>query len=391
MPPAAQPDGEGDTVIRCTRCCIPDTRPDTYFDDAGVCSACLTAERAQQANAAADWGARKRKLADLLETHGSRVTGAEFDCIVPSSGGKDSTAQVVALRDLGAKVLVVTATTCHLTRLGRANIDNLARLATTIEVTPDRSVRAKLNRLGLRIVGDISWPEHVSIFTTPFKVAAMLGIPLIFYGENPQAAYGGPPGTDEALTMTRRWVSEFGGFNGLRPQDMIGQDGITAADMAPYMLTNAERDWCTTQAQAHFLGQYLGWDSHANALTACRNGFTFHIPSRANYWPHENLDNAQTGIHDHMMFRKYGYGRACAQVSVDVRNGVMGREQAMQIVLERDGILPMVYADVPLSVALDRISMTFDELAAVMDDFTSWEAVVASRTKAAQEMVGLRV
>jgi hypothetical protein len=35
-------------------------------------------------------------------------------------------------------------------------------------------VRAKLNRLGLELVGDISWPEHVSIFTTPFEAVAGL-------------------------------------------------------------------------------------------------------------------------------------------------------------------------------------------------------------------------
>jgi hypothetical protein len=34
---------------------------------------------------------------------------------------------------MGAKPLVVTAVTCHLTPIGRANIDNLARYATTIE------------------------------------------------------------------------------------------------------------------------------------------------------------------------------------------------------------------------------------------------------------------
>ena len=35
---------------------------------------------------------------------------------------------------------MVTATTCHPTEIGRANISNLARYATTIEVTANRTV-----------------------------------------------------------------------------------------------------------------------------------------------------------------------------------------------------------------------------------------------------------
>ena len=167
-----------------------------------------------------------------------RTRAAAPDCVecpevyvgnagVTMYGGKDSTYQALTLLDLGADVTVVTATTCHLTEIGRANIENLARYAKTIQVTPNRTVRAKLNRMGFVLVGDVSWPEHVAIFTTPFRIASVLGISLIFYGESPQNQYGGPIGTEEANKLTRRWRSEFGGFLGLRPSDLVGQEGIT--------------------------------------------------------------------------------------------------------------------------------------------------------------------
>ena len=138
---------------RCKLCLIPDTRPDTHFED-GICSACRTYQKRLEI----DWVKHRQELLDLLERHKGK---REFDCIVPSSGGKDSTWQVLTLLGLGAKPLVVTATTCQLTPIGRRNIDNLARHATTIEVSPNKTVRAKLNRLGLELVGDISWCEHV--------------------------------------------------------------------------------------------------------------------------------------------------------------------------------------------------------------------------------------
>lgn len=342
-------------MIRCLRCCIPDTRPDTAFVD-GVCSACISYAK----RPVIDWEARKRELLQLLDQHGGR-------CIVPSSGGKDSHYQVLTLLALGADVTVVTATTCHLTHIGRRNIDNLARYARTIEVTPNRSVRAVLNRLGLALVGDVSWPEHVSIFTTPFRIAQALGITLLFYGECPQTEYGGPLGTEEAKQLTRRWRSEFGGFLGLRPADMVGQEGITERDMQDYTLPKEDK------AEAYFLGQFIPWDSHRNAEVSKAAGMEQSCPSAANWWAAENLDNAQTGLHDYFGFLKYGYGRAAAQLSVDVRAGVLGRETALQWVQRWDWVFPEVYAGVPVGEVLERIGMSRRELMEVADRFTNWD------------------
>ena len=349
---------------RCLQCLLPDTRPDTPFLN-GVCAACI----AYAARPKIDWQAREEALQALLararET--AKARGNHFDVIVPSSGGKDSTAQVLMLKERGARVLAVTATTCHLTPIGRANIDNLARHATTVEITPNRTVRAKLNRLGLELVGDISWPEHVSIFTTPFRVAAQVGIPFIFFGENPQSAYGGPFEAQDAQQMTRRWVSEFGGFLGLRPADLVGQAGLTADDMADYTLAGVQIDGI----EAHFLGQYLPWDSHENAAKARAAGMLQAIPSAANVWEHENLDNAQTGLHDAMMARKYGYGRGCAQISVDIRAGRISRANAMDWVKHFDGLFPFNYADVGVDETLGRIGMTLMDLKPLLERFTN--------------------
>ena len=369
---------------RCTRCVMPDTRPDTSFIN-GVCSACLSYDKRKLT----DWAAREKELLRILET--SPRNGSGYDCIVPSSGGKDSHWQVLKLLRLGVRPLVVTATTCHLTSLGRKNIDNLARYATTIEVSPNKSVRRSLNRLGLSLVGDISWPEHVSIFTTPFRMACDTGIPLIFYGENPQEAYGGPQGADEAKEMTRRWVSEFGGFLGLRPTDMIGQEGITEADMVDYMPPSSERVE-KLGLRAYFLGQFYEWDSGRNARMAAQAGLKTlydRVPGPGNYWEAENLDNAQTGLHDHLMYRKYGYGRTAAQVSVDVRAGAHTRERALQFVKDRDGVFPHVYMGVSIEQVLKRIEMDIGELDEILERFTNWElfAEVKDRRPILKEFV----
>lgn len=351
---------------RCTRCLMPDTRPDTAFVD-GVCSACLS----HDAQFKIDWIQRERDLEVLFERQKPNDSG--FDCIVASSGGKDSHAQVLALLELGVRPLLVTATTCMLTELGRKNIDNLKRYAPTIEVTPNQEVRALLNYYGLTLVGDISWPEHVAIFTTPFRIATAIGVPLIFYGENPQSAYGGPIGADKARQMTRRWVSEFGGFLGLRPADMVGRGGITWEDMREYAFPD-DKALRKAKVEAHFLGQYIGpWDGQKNAHIAHAAGFQWGMPHQGNWWAHENLDNAMTGIHDWMMYRKYGYGRACAQLSIDIRFGRISRDKALGILEHLEPRFPNVYAGVPIEAILERLVISRTALMEIIEKFTNHE------------------
>jgi N-acetyl sugar amidotransferase len=339
---------------RCNKCAMPDTRPDHVFEN-GVCPACRVRDLE------VDWEEREKRLLELLDRHQGEV-------IVPSSGGKDSTYQVIRLLELGANPTIVTATTCHLTPIGRRNIDNLSRYATTIEVSPNKTVRAKLNRFGLEWVGDISWPEHAAIFSTPFRVAAEMGIDLIMYGENPQNQYGGPRGTEEAQIMTERWTQEFGGFLGLRTSDFYGVEGIRARDMQDYELPPNLHG-----IEAHWLGQYERWDSRRNARVAEKAGMEQHKPCPANWWNAENLDNAQTGLHDHMMYRKYAYGRGATQIAVDVREGIVERGAALRWIHEHDGMFPFEYAEVRIDEVLDRIDMAEDQLADILNQYTNWE------------------
>lgn len=342
-------------MILCKRCIMPATRPDTPFYD-GICAACISYEKRKDI----DWAERKEHLHALLGRHKGRKP---YDCIVPSSGGKDSTYQVLTMLEMGMNPLVVTARTCHLTAIGRANIDNLARYAPTLEVVPNMTIRAKLNVLGTKLVGDISWPEHVSIFTTPFRVAAMTGIKLIMYGENPQDQYGGPDGADQAAQMTARWRSEYGGFLGLRPSDLVSALYVTERDMVDYALPPEEQ---LKGVEAHFLGHYIPWDSWRNARKAGEAGMVCQRPHPSAYWPWENLDNAQTGIHDWQGFLKYGYTRGQAQISVDIRAGLLDRDagfDAMRdLVRKGSGSLPDSYAGEPREWVCCRIGTTREQL-----------------------------
>lgn len=346
---------------------MPDTKPDLHFDENGVCNACRNfAEREE-----IDWDSRRMELDSILERY-RRVDGSNWDCIVPVSGGKDSTFQTIRVLQLGLNPLCVTATTCHLSDIGRKNIENLKNLGVDyVEFSPNKVVRRKLNRIGLMQVGDISWPEHVGIFTIPVRAAVQYDVPLIIWGENSQNEYGGPAQAAENDVLDRRWLEEFGGLLGLRVTDLVGLEGIEERHLIPYSYPTDDQ-LKRVGVTGLFLGYYMPWDGYSNALLAQATGFTT-LPntvegSVVNY---ENLDNYQTGIHDYFKFLKFGFGRASDIASLHRRRGRISREDGMAMVREHDGKFPWTYLGKPIEEILREIDMSVDEFIQACDRFTN--------------------
>lgn len=351
----------------CKRCVMPETKPDLYIDEEGICNACRSYERRQEV----DWGKRKQELLAILERYRSK-DGSNYDCIVPVSGGKDSHFQTIRMLELGVNPLCVTATTDKLSDIGRHNIENLKRQGVDyVEVTANPLVRHKINRLALTQVGDISWPEHVTIFTIPVRIAVQMNIPLIAWGENSQNEYGGPAAAAENNVLTRRWLEEFGGLLGLRVSDLIGQDAIEAKHLLQYTYPTDE-ELTRVGVTGIFLGYYFPWDGYRNALFSQAHGFkTYHKPVEGSLVNYENLDNVQTGIHDYFKFLKFGFGRATDLACLHIRRGRLSREDALKLVKMHDGRFPWFYLGVPIEEVLKEVDITLDEFIQVCDRFTN--------------------
>jgi N-acetyl sugar amidotransferase len=350
----------------CTRCLYPDTKPDLWFDERGVCSACQNYER----RAAVDWEARQAEFRAVAGRY--RRDGSNYDCIVPVSGGKDSTYQTIRLLEAGLTPLCVTSTTCSLSDIGRRNIENIKRLGVDyMEVTTNPRVRRTLTRFCLRNIGDISWPEHVTIFTIPVRLAVQLDIPLIVWGENAQNEYGGPAAAAENNVLTRRWLEEFGGLLGLRVSDVIGQDGIRPHDLIQYTYPS-DAELARVGVTGIFLGYYYPWDGYANALMAQAHGFeTFGHAVEGSLVNYENLDNHQTGIHDYFKFLKFGFGRATDLACLHIRRGRLTRQDGLDAVRRLDGLFPWDYLGKSLAEILAPLEMSVDEFIRLCDKFTN--------------------
>jgi N-acetyl sugar amidotransferase len=351
----------------CTKCLLPATKPDLFFDSEGICAACV----AYASRSDIDWKFREASFIELVKEVNKKHPSS-WDCIVPVSGGKDSTAQVLKMLELGFNPLCVTSTTCDVSELGRFNLQNIKNLGVDlVEFSPDPILRRKLNRIGLEQVGDISWPEHVGIFTIPVRAAVQYKVPLIIWGENSQNEYGGPASDAENNTLTRRWLEEFGGLLGLRVSDLHEVFGISPKKLNSYIYpTDAELK--EAGVTGLFLGYYFPWDGVSNYLLAQANGFkSFGKTIEGSMVDYENLDNYQTGIHDYFKFLKFGFGRATDIVSTHIRRGRITREQGLQIVKKLDGCYPSTYLGKPLEDIIKPLELTLAEFDELCERFTN--------------------
>lgn len=345
----------------CTTCLYPETKPDIWFDYNGECSACNAYKNRKNIN----WEERDSLFKKLVQTQKDKRL--PYDCIIPVSGGKDSTYQAIKCRDMGLHPLLVNAETCHLSSIGRRNLNNLVSLGfDLVTVSVDRGLRRELNKYALEMVGDISWPEHVLIFTVPIREASARGIDLIIYGENPQNEYGGPIANQGTDYLDRRWLAEFGGLNGLRLTDVI--------DVFEHYKRNKFTQFMypVQSVKSIFLGHFYPWDGAANAEVAIQNGFELYYPCvEGSGFDYENLDNYQTGIHDYFKYIKYGFGRATDICSNRIRRGLMSREDGLKHCYEWDGEFPYTYLGRYLEEVLKPIGLTYHQFIQISKQFVN--------------------
>ena len=362
-------------LIRCKRCVATNSRPEQVIDKNGICNACLSFEKKKKI----DWNKRKKLFEVEIAEAKKLSTKDNWDCIIPSSGGKDSTAQAFIVKEFGLNPLIVTATTCDLSEIGRKNIENLKKSFDTIEISPQKEVRKKLNKICLETLGDISWAEHVAIFTQPIQIAAKLNIKLIFYGEQPQFEYGGPIRPD-ANIMDREWMEEFGGFLGFRVSDLINHYGFKRKELLPYIYPD-QNIIKEKKIKAIFMGYYFDWNNQENYKISERNGFTpFKNTIEGGNLSYEKIDNHQHGIHDYFKYLKYGFSRSTDQASWMIRQNIISREEGIKLVKENDGKYPSSYLGKKLEDILKEIDMTIKEFDEICERFTNKEIFMCDQS-----------
>lgn len=316
----------------CSNCILPDTRPNLEIMEDGVCNACHSwSDKKNEI----DWAARHDDLLKLIEE--TKKCAASWDCIIPVSGGKDSTWQVIKALEYGLKPLCVTWRTPARNALGQKNLDNLVSLGVDhIDFTINPDVERRLTVETFKRAGSLAIPMHMALFAIPLQMAMKFNIPLVLWGENSAMEYGGKDENVLGFKMTRAWLEKYGVTQGTTAQDWVS-DNLSMKDLSSYVWPT-DQEMEAAGVTAAFLGWYLPWDPQETFKVSQAHGFEALPESQAaktGYYKFADVDDEFIiTLHHWVKWYKFGFTRLWDNLSLEIRSGRLSREQAIEIVKE---------------------------------------------------------
>ena len=306
----------------CARCVTPDTRPHIVLDEASICGACRTFEQRQLV----DWDARRRSFDEVVAW--AQARSDRYDCLIPVSGGKDSTWQVITCLEHGLVPLAVTWRPPGRTELGQANLDNLISLGVDhIDYSINPHVERAFTLAAVERFGMPALPMHMALFNIPLTVAVRFRIPLVVWGENSAVEYGTSDDRYLGSTLDRGWLARFGVTAGTTVGDWVSSE-LPAKALVGYF-GPGEDELEAADVRAIFLGHYFPWDPERSLEVAQARGFRAAERPRTGYYAYADVDDVFISVHHYFTWPKFGFTRSFDNLSLEIRNGRMTREQAI--------------------------------------------------------------
>jgi len=277
----------------------------------------------------------------LTEQYKNKI---EYDCVVPFSGGKDSTFTLwYIVSELGLKPLVVSFD--HGFYRPR-NLENNERTMRKLGVDylkfrSDWKVVRKLMLESLNRKGDFDWHAHVGSFVYPMQIALKFRIPLIFWGE-PSSEYTAYYGYDKPEEVDERRNNRLNNL-GITAEDMVGFLGreVTLRDLAPYIYP-AEKELRALGTRSVPLGWFIPWNvKNQYEIIHKQLGWEGdRVEGVPPEYPYEKTEYQLQGPRDYLKYIKRGYARVTHLTSLDIRNGRMSREEGAELIKKYEGKRP---------------------------------------------------
>ena len=349
------------TLRRCVKCQLPETYETIEFDINGVCNICNSAQHKQQV---IDWEERRLLLDRLIEKHRGK---ADYDCIVPFSGGKDSTFQLYYLMtEYKLKPLVVRFNHGFMrSTIQENNQRTFKKLGVDVlEFTPNWHVVKRLMLESFIRKTDFCWHCHTGIYSYPLRVALKYQVPLVFWGEpqseitayydylNDEVEYEDDKKFNKLRTL------------GITAEDMHGmidspEHPIDKRDLIPYTFPDV-KDLKSLRYCSVPLGSFIPWDYVKNTEIIKRElGWQTDelegVPSSINQHG-EKIECFMQGVRDYIKYLKRGYSRVTQINAFHVRTGRMTPGEALELDQEFDGRKPH-----SLEIFLEYVGLKEDE------------------------------
>jgi len=349
---------------QCTSCLLPETHETIKYDKNGSCNIC---EQHIYKNEIIDWSEKKTQLNDIVLKYKNKYS---YDCIVPFSGGKDSTYTLWYLRKvLNLKCLVVSFDHGFYRPKVLQNREKVFKILGVdfLNFTPNWELVKRLMLESLIRKGDFCWHCHSGIFSYPMHIAIKFNVPLIIWGETQAeytAYYSYKDTEDETEEVDETRFNRFVNL-GISADDMkhmINTEGIDERDFEPFVYPKID-ELKKIDFRSICLGSYISWDVKEQIKIIKKDldweeDLNAGIPPQYGY---EKIECQVQGIRDYIRFLKRGYGRTAHLVAMDLRNKRISKDEASMLIKKYDAKKPEA-----LNKFLDILNISEDEFNSIV-------------------------
>jgi N-acetyl sugar amidotransferase len=343
----------------CNACNLPETYETLEFDAKGTCNICTQKEFKDEV---VDWSGRKRQLDELVEAYRGKY---DYDCLVPFSGGKDSTFTLNYLvKEYKIKPLVVQFNHGFMRQgLLQNNERTFRKLGVdVISFTPNWQLVKRLMLESLIRKGDFCWHCHTGIYSYPMHVALEKRVPLIFWGEPSSEYTAYYDYRDNQIEEVDEVKFNRSTNLGITAEDMAGMISgdfaLDPRDLKPFSYPPL-RELKKLGYRSVCLGSFIPWDVKKQ-VSIIQNELGWKgdqvegMPWEV--YPYEKIECFMQGVRDYIKYLKRGYSRVTQMTALDLRNQRISMQEAKHLIAEYEGKKPP-----SLKLFLEYLDLTEEE------------------------------
>ncbi|MBI5164718.1 MAG: N-acetyl sugar amidotransferase [Magnetospirillum sp.] len=329
----------------CRHCLESTARPGQSMDESGLCVPCQYALNVRPV----DWDARRAEIQEIAAWAKRNKTG-KYDCVLGVSGGKDSVRLACFCREVGLEPLLVSSVPPPqmYSELGAKNLANIVELGFDLiyfNVSPD--IYSKLMRRAFLSDCNYARATELALVSSMPRTALRHGIPLCCAGENPYVTMGSVSGSEDGD------ASNILMMNTLKGGDLshLISNEVSEKDLYFFRIPKkAEME--ANGLRFIWLGYYIeDYGPLNNAEFAMARGMEIRTgseadPSRTGFLhPFNCLEHDFVFVHQFLKFMKLGFGAVSQWLSIDIREGRIARDEAIELAKKYDGKCDGVYIE----------------------------------------------
>lgn len=325
---------------RCTKCILPETFPFIEFDEKGVCNICNNYVKKNQPKPI-------EELKELVEPY--RKKDGQPDCLVPFSGGRDSTYTLHIVKNiLKMNPIAFTYDWGMVTDLGRRNIARVTGKMGVENIIVSADIHWKRENIKKNISAWLKNPELGMIplfmagdkffFYYTDKVKKQNDIKLNIWGINPlentdfKVGFCGLP-----LRFNKKRIYSISVFDQMRLFGYVGKNLVkspTYVNQSVFdTLGSFASRYLVKKADYYHMFDYYQWDEK-EIEDLIINEYKWETAIDTNTtW---RIGDGTAGFYNYVYYTVAGFSEYDTFRSNQIREGMLTRERALQLVNEEN-------------------------------------------------------